>query len=755
MEYDEFRKILTSFADRPANVNLEKGRLIVEIRDDLIEASLYSRGGDLVVEEDGLRQSARDWIFSRIARMPTLAERILTQIPEEKNFIEPSGSMLDRMQRSPDDSESPLVEVIQPILHLLDERLAGISTGVYLTSDAGEGKTTPIHHLAHLQARQYKNKETDWLLVPIALGGRPFLRFDDVVIGTLVNTLRFPFLYYDAFVWLVRMGVIVPALDGFEEMFVEGQAGDAVSALGNLMQLLDSRGTILIAARRAYFEYKSLDVQAPLFDSIRGENADFSRIHLARWSKGQFIQYATKRHVPDGSSLFREVANELKDEKHPLLTRAVLVRRLIDVASDRSVRRDVIEHIGSDNGQVFERFVDSIVRREAREKWIDRSGSPARPLLTEEQHHALLAEVALEMWVSETAALKPDVFDYVVDLYAEECGMDSATSNQIRERVRQHALIVPSSTIRDAFAFDHEEFYHYFLGAAIGRMVTSGDVMEMRRVFRVARVPRLALSVAAGAAGDNDGVTDAVAALNLVCANEPHASFIRDNSGSLVVQLVDGSMDTEIIQLKRMSFPVDAMRKRSIQRVNFIECYFRRTSIGRGVIRGCVFEDCQFEQMDLSEDGTIDGSTMRNCEVFSVLKSEDGPAIFVPEVIRGALQNAGFSIPREVGKVEAEESIAEVEMDGRLVLTERMCRAFFRSTGVNEYTLRQRLGKEANTFFDQVLPELIQHGVVKEVEYRGSGQQRRFQLGVSLREFQGAIEQARGGFEEFLDGIVR
>lgn len=752
MEYDEFRTILTSFADRPANVNIERGRLIVEIRDDLIEASLYNRDGDLVVEENGLRQSARAWIFSRIARIPILAERILTQIPAEENFIEPSGFMLDRMQRSPDDSERQLDEIIQPIHDLLDERLAGISTGVYLTSDAGEGKTTLIHHLAHLQAHQYKNKETDWLLVPIALGGRPFLRFDDVIIGTLVNTLRFPFLYYDAFVWLVRMGVIVPALDGFEEMFVEGQAGDAVSALGNLMQLLDSRGTILIAARRAYFEYKSLDVQAPLFDSIRGENADFSRIHLARWSREQFIRYATKRHVPDGSSLFQEVADELNDEQHPLLTRAVLVRRLIDVTSDPSVRRDVINHIGSDKGQVFERFVDSIVRREAREKWIDRSGSPARPLLAEEQHHALLAEIALEMWVSEIASLKPDVLDYIVDLYAEERGMDSATNNQIRERIRQHALIVPSSTVRDAFAFDHEEFYHYFLGEAIGRMVTSGDVMEMRRVFRVARVPRLALHVAAGAAaGENTGFTNAVAILNSVCASEPHASFVKDNSGSLVVQLVDGRMDTEKLALQRMSFPVDAMMKRTIQRVDFIECWFRRTSIGPGVIRGCVFSGCRFDQLDLSEDGVVDSSTMRNCEVHSVVRTKDGPAIFVPEIIQSALQKVGFSIHREVGQIQ----VVETEMDERLVLTERMCRAFFRSTGVNEYTLRQRLGKEANTFFDRVLPALIQHGVVKEVEYHGSGQQRRFQLGVSLREFQAAIEQAGGGFEEFLAGIVR
>ena len=755
MEYDDFRNILTSFADRPADVNLERGRLMVEIRDDLIDASLYSRGGDLVVEENGVRQSARDWMFGRIARMPILADRILTQIPDEENFIEPSGFLLDRMENSPDDAESELAEVIGPILRLLDERLAGISTGVYLTSDAGEGKTTLIHHLARHQARQYKNKETDWLLVPIALGGRPFLRFDDVVIGTLVNTLRFPFLYYDAFVWLVRMGVIVPALDGFEEMFVEGHAGDAVSALGNLMQLLDSRGTILIAARDAYFEYKSLGVQAPLFDSIRGENADFARIKLSRWNQKQFINYAERRHVIDGPGLFREVANELNDEYHPLLTRAVLVKRLIDVASDHATRTDVIQNIGLDNGHVFERFVDSIVRREAREKWIDRSGSPARPLLTEEQHHALLAEIAMEMWVSETAALKADVFDYVVDLYTESCGMDSRMTNQIRDRIRQHALIVRSGSIRDAFSFDHDEFYHYFLGEAIGRMIAKRDPIEIRRAFRIAAFPRLALAVAAEQAVKGRSERSyAVGTLNVVCASEPHASFVKDNSGSLVAQLIDGASDDEEVVVHRMSFPADALRKRTIERTRFRECYFRRTTLGGTTVRGCVFEQCQFEQLDLSEVGSVEGSSMRDCEVVSIVRSVEGSAIFVPEVIYRSLKNEGFDVLVEAHEVKG-EIVDEIEMDERLVLTERMCRSFFRSTGVNEYTFRQRLGKEANLFFDQVLPELVSHSVVKEVEYRGSGQQRRFQLGVSLGDVQQSIEHANGCFDKFLNGIAR
>jgi hypothetical protein len=131
----EFRSILTAFADKPANVNVERGEFLVEIRDDLIQGSVSQRVDGLWVEENGDRQSADDWIFKRIARLPILAERILSYVPKEPHFIEPAGEKLDRIQRSPDDSVTNVDPVTAPILELLNERPAGMSTGVYLTPD--------------------------------------------------------------------------------------------------------------------------------------------------------------------------------------------------------------------------------------------------------------------------------------------------------------------------------------------------------------------------------------------------------------------------------------------------------------------------------------------------------------------------------------------------------------------------------------------------------------------------------------------
>ena len=746
VEYDEFRNTLTAFADRPADVDVTRGELTMEIRGDIIEAKLRQHDGDLFVDEHEEEHRAVDWIVKRVAQLHTLADRILDYVTDEKYFIEPAGKLLNRIEESPHGDEVELDGVTSPILDLLNQRPAGMSTGVYLTSDAGEGKTTLIHHLARTQAEKYKTKEADWLLLPIALGGRPFLRLDDVIIATLMNTMRFPFLYYDAFLWLVRRGFIVPALDGFEEMFVEGQAGDAVSSLGHLLHLLDSRGTILIAARSAFFEYKDLRAQAPLLDSFHDQSVDFVRVHLSKWDRERFVNYAAKRHLTDGSALFDEVASKLDDQVHPLLTRPVLIKRFIDVASDAAKRTELINNLSTDVERFFQSFVESIICREAHEKWIDRSGDPANPLLTVRQHCELLAEIAVEMWTSETSVLKSDMFDFIVELYAESHGIGVHIMNQIRQRIRQHALIVAVPRA-NAFRFEHDEFYHYFLGEAVGHMVGIGDVPELRRTLRLARLPDLASDVASRSVLSGELQTSSIETLNRACEYEPHASFVKDNSGSLAVRLIDAPHPADCVVVKRMSFPVNALRNRRMCNAAVHDSYFHHTMLSN--IQECRFERCQFEQIDLSEAAGVDQSELLDCEVFSVVRSQEGHAIFAPRVIDKILREAGFEIPNSRAGDDGQEDEPELS----LVLTERLCRVFFRSTGVNENTLKQRMGHDSGVFFNDVLPALLSRSVVKEVDYRGSGQQHRYRLGVSLRDVQQSIERAGGSFGKFMQGI--
>ncbi|MCK4825819.1 hypothetical protein KA005_59270, partial [bacterium] len=187
MRTEEFKRILSTFADSPRDIDISKGELIVQVQDNMIEAKLdYMDGIDICVIEDGNKLLAQEWIVQRLARLDLLADRILTFVPEEEYFVTPKGVLLDQLQSSPEEKERDVDDALFEAHMMLNKRLPGASSIVYLTSDAGEGKTTLINQLARQQAALYKEtRMNNWLLIPVPLAGRPFLRFDDVVVGAL------------------------------------------------------------------------------------------------------------------------------------------------------------------------------------------------------------------------------------------------------------------------------------------------------------------------------------------------------------------------------------------------------------------------------------------------------------------------------------------------------------------------------------------------------------------------------------------
>jgi hypothetical protein len=733
MEIDTLRRVLTAFADSPADVDLRRGTILVQIRDDLIEAQVVSRHGSLYVRELGVEMHAPQWVIQRIAKLPVLAERILSFVASEPHFVTPSGKLLDQLDESPLDEEENLADAADRTLQILGRRPAGTASVLYLTSDAGEGKTTLISQLARSQAQLYKDKKGDWLLVPVSLGGRTFMRFDDVIIGALVNRLRFPFFYYEAFIELVRLGVVVPAFDGFEEMFVEGSAGDAVSALGNLMNTLQSSGTVLIAARKAYFEYKNLHSQTRLFDSFRGQSVSFARLALLRWNKTQFLLYAAKRGVTNAEDIYQDVADKLKDD-HPLLTRAVLIKRLLDVASETADRRQLLSNIESNPNDYFRQFIGTIIGREAKEKWIDKVGMPAQPLISEADHYELLSMIALEMWTNGTEALRGDVLGCVAEMFADSKKKDKEITRQVVERVKQHALLVEAEGNR--IAFDHQEFFYFFLGESVGRLLVEGNKVDVGHCFRQGVLSALSIEAAAKfVRREKNDIPGIVAMVNELCIGEPRASFIKDNLGGILIRLMDYN-NASGVTVAHGSFPPESLLGRHLQ----------RTSLAQAKLTKVRFVRCEFESLELRQGLQIDQCVLEACTCNSVVPLTSETAVFGPRQVIQALTQAGFVLPH----LPVASAGPTVAPDDEMVVVERMVRAFMRSTGVNENTLHKRLGSQASEFFKEVLPKLEKAEIVTKVPFTGSGNQRRFRLGISLERLNRAIEDCGGNFERFV-----
>ena len=745
MDFQTFKRILTTFADRPADFDASRGQFVAELRGEIVHASTQMKNGAVWVTENERLDVAETWLTQRVARLPQLADRLLSFVPKQEHFVAPAARLLDQLEIAPTETEEAVPDAADGVMRFLDRKPAGTTTVLYLTSDAGEGKTTLIGEVTRRTAQRYKAKQSDYLIVPIPLGGRTFLRLDDVVVGALMNRLRFPYLYFESFIELLRIGAIVPALDGFEEMFIESSSGEAVSALGTLVQDLRSAGTVLVAARKAYFEYRSFETQSRLYDSLGSESASFARMDLLRWQRTHFLRYAESRGLQDPTRLYEQVSARLGAD-HSLLTRAVLVRRLMDLTADTERTAKFIESLGDKTEWYFTQFVRTILEREAHEKWIDKQAEPHNPLLSVDRHIELLSMVAQEMWENNVDALRPEVMDLVAELFCEANRLQIGVSRQVTERLKQHALIVKDGQ-RQVFAFDHEEFRDYFLGCAVGRIVRSGLVADQKRLLRVADLPRLTLDVAAFqiASSTHHGAVDSI---QEAADAEGPASFTRENAGGLVLRLLGSGGVKEV---RALSFPVNSLSGRSFIGTTFIGCYFRPTSLRHTTLRGCLFEKCEFEGLEFTDGYDVVNTQMRGCQVHRVTVPDKEIAAFDPRRVAALLSTNGFLLHEPA---DVPVPAAEVQVDEELAVALRFMRLFLRATEVNEQSIRSRLGKSFGLFERSVLPFFLERGVLGEVQYAGSGVQRRFKLQVRMHRVEEAERIAAGSFPRFLDALV-
>lgn len=758
MDINDFRRILTTFADEPSDVDIRAGKVVAQVRDEVIEAGItYSSGEEqqLRIVENEQEYAARTWLINRVARLPQLADRIINSAsPTAKTstkaaFIVPSGFISPDLS-SANETDDPVPDVLQCMLAKASHPIPGATSVLYVTSDAGEGKTTVISRAAYLQAERYKQKQTHSLIVPIPLSGRAFLTFDDAVIAALVNKLRFNYLYFDGFIELVRLGAIVPAFDGYEEMLVEGSRGEAVSALGNLVQRLDSSGTVFVAARKAFFEYLSFRTQARLFDAIGDRSAAFSRLALSRWSKEQFCEYGRLRSSGPPEEVYEIVAARLGDG-HPVLTRAVLVRRLFDVL-EGVARTELADLLGANPHDYFFTFVDAIVKREASEKWISKvSGDVMEPLLEIGEHHQILSQIALEMWQSSTTSLRYDVLDVIVDLFCESQGKNAVATRQIKERIKQHSLLSTDTARGQGVGFDHEDFQNFYLGEGLGVLLSRGSRAELQAFLSVSIVPLATIEQAVQylirSNLDSQNALNAVVAIDRF---ETGYSFCKENCGSLAIRLAECSQDASSpLVLSGMFFPSSALAGRTLRRAEFKECHFQPTQISNSSLDEVTFTACEFERLEIDSRDASLGCRFLECKVDSIVIQPEEEYVYDPNLIEQYLEQFGARIGGSAGSITPIS-----EADDRTKIVERVLRSFLRHSHIDDEGIRIRLGKAfTSKFYDQVLPDLIGNGILEEVPWRGQGVQKRYKLVRPMSEVGAALEKSSGKFDTFIAAL--
>ena len=759
MTAEELRQTVEKFADRPSDVVLGKDRLVVEVHGQLIEAGLkQKRGGILYCLDGGIEEPAETWIERRLGQLDVLATRILDYVPEDPALVSVEADVLATIDQDVTEKTAHVEDAVEALSAIICGLPAASTDVLYLTSDAGEGKTCVMEALARKKARDYLDGNSDWILLPVSLSGRPFLRLDEVVVGTLSNRFRFRFLYYEGVLELVKRGSIVLGLDGFEEMFVETQTGEVVSSLGNLVARLGSQGALLFAARKAYYHYTNLHAQARLFDAIRDANVAFAEIRLKRWQRPQFVQCClnqamTTEEADEAYEAFRSKLGET----HPVLTRAVLARKAIDEVVEAEDGVSFAEKLGNGDSSpedTFERFVDALIEREAIQKWIDRSGEVAAALLPANHHHVVLMAIAEEMWQSGLEVLSGELLETTTEMVVDALGHSASTVGQARDRIKQHALLrrVAGS---EQYGFDHEEFRAFYLGRRLGELMLAKKSTTVRQLLSPKPLPDLSVRVASRALMHS--VNSDHSAIEFLCdiaSAGARGTYARTNASNMVLRCLSLSGGNGIL-LKDMHFTSGSASGLAFACISFERCTFEHLDIRHVTMSDVAFTGCEIidficEDDERGHSGTFDRESLP--EVIHIGGGDDAASCFAPEEQVQLLNQLGFSVQAVEGNVDEAPPLV---FDPRILEVEKVFRAFRRSTQLNVNVMQMRLSHRWKEFDKHVLPELTKRNILIDVQNRGSGTQRRFKMGVGFDDFERACENCHGDYIAFLNALVR
>lgn len=557
---------------------------------------VWERGGHTY--DVGLRQSASGplpdirldgtWIdyksflaSSDVADLYQFAQFVVKTTVDEPGYVDTLAV------GNEDDDESPKpVGAVGLIESRSTENLPFQSTRILLVGgEAGSGKTMALRRMTLQRARKYVDGEVKSLFFYIDVQGRSLSRLDDAMARQLDDLrAKFP---YSAVEPLVRRGLLIPVIDGFDELLGAGGYDEAFSSLAAFVARLEGSGVVVASARSSFFDYNNFREYASRFgyDGRLGYGVD--TVEIEPWDDDQAESFVSARtrdqESPNGAQVlagFRKLRREL-DEPDDVLSKPFYVSKITDL---------LVEGESLSSGKaVIDQLVDAFVGRE-HGKLLNSEGTP---LLSRPQHNLFLTELAMEMWLQESRRLDFDTVQELGALLAEDHGLPRETVAAIRERASSNAFLTTVGTGRRALRFEHEVFYSYFLAKKLDRCLKDGSD-DLRRFLDRSVLDETIVRQATRLAGV--GSTSRATVVESICSvlrpGMMHA-VARENGGRLVAGLLaSGGRLRPTAPLHNLDFRQERLGPIVLDRPHFYRCEFRAVDFTQARLQSPRFEEC-------------------------------------------------------------------------------------------------------------------------------------------------------------------
>ena len=612
----------------------DQHRLFVEwkVRGQAKQADfIYSLSGGLRVDDGtGLEKPYRSFL-AEITDLRSVAEMISLSFGSDL-YVDVSAAHEDEEARSAIDLLSALV----------GEGDFDRTRVIMLKGDAGAGKTQILRELARRQSVAFLRGQATKLLLYVNAQGRALARLDEAL-AVALQDLRANITYH-AVPSLARWDLLVPVIDGFDELLGVSGYEDAFSSLGDFLEKLRGEGQLLASARSVYYEEEFLSRADQMARS--GEQAwSHVPVNVQPWSPANQRDYLALRAEKEKLDAKRE--KQLRDKVESLFAvnegfagKPLFFTKTVDL-----VLHDPSLELQDD---LLTTLVDGFLTRELTEKLLDGRGSP---LLNSRQIVRLLCQLAQEMWIAQTRELDADAVRLVAELTLEEEGVSTEAKEIVIERAPTLAFLARSVS-QQGVAFEHESFFFDFLAQSLVSDYFDDQAANLRVALGASSLPddvaeRSGFHLTKERALDSSRLEALLARLSEAgAAKSLRAEQIRENAGRLVLEIVR-SYREEIArqEVSSVTFPGG-----SLVGITFRECSFKDVEFRRTDLRGTQFVSCRAQRVRLIEPWLSGSSTQLGLDgldperdVIGVRSAEDAATTYSPERVTDLLRDCGLA----------------------------------------------------------------------------------------------------------------
>ncbi len=715
----KIRRDLTPFSDPGTEVGIVRQGQSMAVRWSQRavpkEATFHISQDKVTVHCGSQSYLYRDFFASaEMADLRSLAKMIL-QARKPRTYVNTKATLDDSGDRN------GALETIQEASREPAESDATVV--VMITGDAGAGKSSVLEELVRVEAERFALGQAKCLYLYVNAQGRALAKFTEALAAEL-DELRSILTYHEV-TPLVRLGLLVPVIDGFDELLGVGGYGEAFSSLSAFIEELDGSGRLIASARSTYYEQEFV-ARAGASSALGSPSWIQRSVRIEAWDDQDFESYVQKicdsrrKSEVEKAEALAAVRAAFQGDNAQLVNKPLFVARTLELVLDgRRFEGD---------GNLLDSLVSTYIERERVEKLLDRN---QRPLLSAPEIRALLVELAEEMWNQETRQLDIQSVRSIAEYVLGNFGIAPASQRVVIERMPTMAFLSKGDRAQNV-AFEHETFFGFFLSQGMVRRIVAADTPIDVLLGRSSLSLDMAGLVARQLARrDNPTYESFREIIGRVCAAagsySPRQVQVQENGGRIIQGLLKvgcgDSAELRDLEFSGLIFAGGDFTDVRLKNSKFSSIEFRRVDF-----RGCDIRECSADNVMLVEAFLDLKSTRLELHGLDpatgvlglrVAAGAEVSTVFLPDRIREALHAVGaISKPETISRSRSiSPNVVEV--------VERFVKGYSRSNLICLDDRHLRAAFEARDW-PIVYDALLRSGVVTEEVRVTSGSTKSF-----------------------------